>query len=156
MNNQLEINSPLVDDFTDSTESALAADCEDVAQTGKVVFRVAGLYGISRGSMRLPLGGGHFVDSGQISITLDPESVGNNVGQLDYDKLALTVRYDAQLVFPGLYELIRSGRHDASLLNPVRVTATDQCKVEEDLSGWRALGCLEFLPGSIWAGAAGG
>lgn len=59
-------------------------------------------------------------------------------------------------LFPGLYELIRRGGHDPSLLNPVRVTATDECRLEEDFSGWHALGCLEFLPGSIWAGASGG
>lgn len=153
---QEQLETPSVaNDFRHSPEVS-AARPQPRQQAGKVVFRVAGLYGISRESMRLPLGGGHFIDSGQICITLDPDSTENNVGQLDYEKLALTVRYDAQLVFPGLYELIRSGQHDSSLLNPVRVTATDQCKVEADLSGWRALGCLEFLPGSIWAGAAGG
>jgi hypothetical protein len=151
---QLETPS-VADDFRHSPE-VRAARSQTKQPVGKVVFRVAGLYGISRESTRLPLGGGHFIDSGQVCITLDPDSTENNLGELDYEKLALTVRYDAQLVFPGLYKLIRSGKHDSSLLNPVRVTATDQCKVEGDLSGWRALGCLEFLPGSIWAGATGG
>lgn len=138
-------------------QDANAASDVEVVAASKVVFRVAGLYGLSRESMKFPLGGGNSIDSGQICLTLDPEaSATGNIGQIDYDKRSLTVRYDAQLVFPGLYELVSSGRHDPSLLNPVRVTATDQCRVFDDLSGWHAIGCLEFLPGSIWAGAAGG
>jgi hypothetical protein len=129
---------------------------DNSATANKILFRVAALYGLSRDSMQFPLGPGRSVDSGQICLTLDPDSAAGNIGQIDFEKLSLTVRYDAQLVFPGLYELVRQGQHDPSLLNPVRVTATDQCRVFDDLSGWHALGCLEFLPGSIWSGAAGG
>jgi len=53
-------------------------------------------------------------------------------------------------VFPGLYRLITSGRFDTSLLNPIRANGTDECSLTADYSGWRALGCLRFLPGSLW------
>jgi hypothetical protein len=66
------------------------------------------------------------------------------------------VRYSGQIVFPGLYHLVRGGGHDPSLLAPVKVTATDRCTLTPDLSGWHAVGCLEFMPGSYWAGAKGG
>jgi len=126
-------------------------------KNSRLIFRVAGLYGLSATSVALPLPNGGSIDSGQICLTLDPDaSVSGNLGEIDYLQYSLTIKYDAQLVFPGLCELIRLGGHDASLLNPVRVTATDNCKVSEDYSGWRAVGCLEFLPGSLWAGAAGG
>lgn len=52
--------------------------------------------------------------------------------------------------------MLTSGGHDPSLLNPIRAVATDRCTLTPDLSGWRALGCLDFLPGSYWAGAEGG
>jgi len=67
----------------------------------------------------------------------------------------LTVRYGGQLVFPGLYELVMGGRFDPGLLHPVRGVATDDCTLTPDLTGWRADGRLQFLPGSIWAGAHG-
>jgi hypothetical protein len=129
----------------------------DVSPKETLVFRVAGLYGLSKQSIKFPLGNGESIDSGQICLTLDPESpYEGNLGQIDYERLSLKVRYTAQLIFPGLYELVNKEKFDPSLLNPVRVTATDTCKVFDDLSGWHAVGCLEFLPGSIWAGTSGG
>jgi len=123
----------------------------------RVLFSVKALYGLSRQSVSLPLNESESIESGQICITLDPDAdVTSNVGIIDYDLGRLTVRYGAQAVFPGLYKLVTEGRYDSSLLNPVRVTATDQCTLTPDFSGWHAVGCLDFLPGSIWAGAAGG
>ena len=113
--------------------------------------------GLSTHGVPLPLNGTDSFDSGQVCVTIDPDAeMSGNAGVIDFDAGTLTVRYNAQIIFPGLYQLITDGHHDPSLLNPVRVTATDQCTVLPDLTGWRALGCLEFLPGSLWAGAEGG
>jgi len=123
----------------------------------RVIFRVAGLYGISAEGMKMPLNSEESIDSGQIVLMLDPDSPPNtSMGIADFDQLALRVRYGVQAVFPGLHDLVLSGRHDASLLSPIRAIATDDCTIEPDLSGWRARGCLEFLPGSMWSGAKGG
>ncbi|HLX52263.1 MAG TPA: hypothetical protein VKS82_28375 [Streptosporangiaceae bacterium] len=125
--------------------------------TSRVVFRVAALYGISLDGMKFPLNSDEHIDSGQIVLTTDSEiSPAMNVGVADFGQLTLRVRYGVQAVFPGLHELVMSGRHDLSLLAPIRATATDDCTVEPDLSGWHARGCLEFLPGSMWSGAKGG
>lgn len=125
--------------------------------TARVVFRLAGLYGISPAGMKMPLNSEESIDSGQIVLMLDPEiSPAMNIGIADFDQLALRVRYGVQAVFPGLHELVLAGQHDHSLLAPVRATATDDCTMEPDLSGWHARGFLEFLPGSMWSGAKGG
>lgn len=125
--------------------------------TQRIVFRVAGLYGIGKQSVRFPVSRTEAIDSGPISITLDPEAGPNgNVGFVDFESLSLRVSYSVAAVFPGIHELVMGGKHDLSLLGPVRAVATDECTVTPDLSGWRALGCMDFLPGSIWAGASGG
>ena len=125
--------------------------------TDRVVFRVAGLYGVSTHSAAFPVSATESIDTGTVSITLDPESgASGNVGIMDFEKRYLRVRYNIHAVFPALHQLVMSGKHDLSLLGPVRATATDECAVTEDYSGWRALGCMDFLPGSLWAGASGG
>ncbi len=130
---------------------------KDPAIRQTAVFRIAALYGLSRESVQVPIGEDTHIESGQVCLTLDPDTtLVGNVGQIDFVNLSLTVKYDAQLVFPGLYNLVRTGNYDPTLLNPVRVTATDECKVFPDLSGWHAIGCLEFLPGSLWSAAKGG
>jgi hypothetical protein len=137
---------------------------EDIAQrraapepSQKVIFRVAGLYGFANDGARFPLSATETFDSGPIALTLDPEAgPSGNVGVVDFDAMALRVTYHAHAVFPGIHELVMSGKHDLSLLGPVRVVATDECRLTPDLSGWHALGCLDFLPGSLWAGASGG
>ena len=142
----------------------LAVTAQDIAArrlasepTERVIFRVAGLYGVSTHSAPFPISKTESIDSGMVSITLDPESgASGNVGIMDFDKRYLRVRYNVHAVFPALHELVMSGNHDLSLLGPVRATATDECAVTEDYSGWRALGCMDFLPGSLWAGASGG
>jgi hypothetical protein len=123
----------------------------------KIAFRIAGLYGLCPQGIRMPLNEHESIDSGPICVTLDTEAdPASNIGMLDFEKGSLTVRYGIQAVFPGLFELVTSGRFDTTLLNPVRGVATDECTLTDDHSGWRALGCLELLPGSVWAGAAGG
>lgn len=124
----------------------------------RVVFRVAGLYGFCKESLEFPISRTETIDSGPISATLDPEGdvPGSNIGIIDYGNCDLRIRYGGHLVFPGIHDLVMSGKHDLSLLGPVRVTATDDCVVTPDLTGWRALGTMDFLPGSIWAGASGG
>ncbi len=125
--------------------------------TQRVAFQVAGLYGVSRDGVRMPLNRQESIDSGPVTITLDPEAPpSGNFGIVDFEQRKLRVRYHVQAVFPGLYDLVTSGKHDSSLLNPVRATATDDCEVAEDYSGWRALGRMDFLPGSLWSGAGGG
>jgi hypothetical protein len=150
---------------TDMSRGELAISPEEIRQrrrastepTEKTVFRVAGLYGFSRESLPFPISRTETIDSGPISISMDPESDNlTNLGVIDYENCYLRVRYSGHMIFPGIHELVTSGKHDLSLLGPVRATATDDCIVEPDLSGWRALGTLDFLPGSIWAGAAGG
>jgi hypothetical protein len=123
----------------------------------RILFRVAALYGLSRHSVEFPLNERESVDSGQISVTIDPDADhSSNVGLINYSDRSLTVRYGVQAVFPGLCELVTRGGHDASLLNPVRIVATDTCTLTSGFTGWHAIGCLDFLPGSLWAGAGGG
>lgn len=123
----------------------------------KVIFKINGLYGICREGVELPVSEAESIDSGPICVTIDPDAdPSGNVGIIDYPRRSLRVRYGVQLVFPGLHELVTSGNHDLSLLNPPRAVATDDCTVTGDFSGWRARGCVDFLPGSIWSGACGG
>lgn len=122
----------------------------------RIIFRVAGLYGVSKESVPFPISRTESIDSGPVSVTLDPEDTSSNIGILDYDRRYLRIRYGVHAVFPGIHQLVMSGKHDLSLLGPVRAVATDECQVTEDMTGWRALGCLDFLPGSLWAGASGG
>jgi hypothetical protein len=139
------------------TPSDIAARRLQQQPADRVVFRVAGLYGVSSHSAPFPVSRDETIDSGIVSITLDPETgVAGNVGIMDFEKRYLRVTYNVHAVFPGLHQLVMSGKHDLSLLGPVRATATDECAVTEDYSGWRALGCMDFLPGSLWAGASGG
>lgn len=123
----------------------------------RVLFGVKALYGLSPESVPFPVSETETIESGQVCITIDPEADPHtNIGAIDFDAGRLTVRYGAQGVFPGLFELVRSGQYDPGLLHPIRAIATDQCTMTPDLTGWRALGCLEFLPGGLWSGAEGG
>jgi hypothetical protein len=122
----------------------------------QVMFGLRALYGLSPSTIRLPLNERESIDSGQVCVTIDPEADPScNMGLIDFERGKLTVRYGGQLVFPGLYELVMGGRFDPGLLHPVRGVATDDCTLTPDLAGWRADGRLQFLPGSIWAGAHG-
>ena len=123
----------------------------------RVIFQVEDLYGIMYDGVEFPLNETESIDTGQMCMMSDPKSpASTSMGVVDFSTLTMRVRYGAQIVFPGLHELVTSGKHDLSLLGPIRAVATDQCTLSEDLDGWRALGCLEILPGSLWAGAKGG
>jgi len=136
---------------------AVAARRRAPEPTTKVAFQLKALYGFSNNSVKVPLGSDRFVDSGTVALTLDPEAAPDgNFGVIDFDRTKLRVRYSVQLMFPGLYDLVKSKEYDSSLLNPARAIATDDCEVSKDYSGWRALGRMDFLPGSLWSGAGGG
>jgi hypothetical protein len=123
----------------------------------RVIFGVSALYGLSTSGVPMPLNADKTFDSGQICLTGDPEAdPSTNIGMVDFPRGTLKVRYAIQAVFPGLYSLVTSNQFEPSLLNPIRAVATDVCTLIPDFRGWRALGCLEFLPGSLWAGAHGG
>jgi hypothetical protein len=139
------------------TVEAVAARMAARSTANRVVFSVKALHGLSPRSIRMPLNEYESIESGQISVSLDPDADPSlNIGIVDFDRLKLRVRYGAQLIFPGLIKLITEGRHDPGLLHPVRGFAQDDCTVTPDLQGWHALGTMEFLPGSLWAGASGG
>lgn len=139
------------------TAEAVEARRRRDVEPGKVVFRVANLYGVCAEGLEGPVGNGRTIETGTISVTIDPEADAScNLGVIDFAEFKLTVRYGVQAVFPALYELAGSGDHDARLLGPVRMIATDDCTITPNLMGWRALGCLDFLPGSVWSGATGG
>jgi hypothetical protein len=139
------------------TKQAVENRRTSVQAVRSVIFGVSALYGLSTSSVAMPLGAGETFDSGQICLTTDADAPAqSNIGVIDYAARKLKIRYAVQAVFPGLYSLVMAGRFDPSLLNPIRAVATDECAMTRDLRGWRALGCLEFLPGSLWAGAHGG
>jgi hypothetical protein len=123
----------------------------------RVIFGLKGVYGLSPRSIKMPINERESIESGQIAISMDPDCDPSfNIGIIDFEQLKLKVRYGVQIVFPGLWKLVTEGNYDPGLLNPVRAMATDTCTVTEDMRGWHALGSLQFLPGSIWAGAEGG
>ena len=139
------------------TAEAIEARRRREVEPATVVFRVGDLYGLCSEGLAAPLGNGRTFDSGPIAVTIDPDADATcNLGVIDLDANALTVRYGVHAVFPALNDLARSGEHDPRLLRPVRMIATDDCTLTPNLMGWRALGCLDFLPGSVWSGATGG
>ena len=142
---------------SDLTPEAVEARRRQPEPTAQILFQIKGLYGFNRTGAEVPLGGGRTIDSGPVALMLDPDAPpSSNLGIVDFARRKLRTRYHVHLCFPGLYELVTRREYDMSLLNPVRGTATDECEVNEDYSGWRALGRLDFLPGSLWAGASGG
>jgi hypothetical protein len=151
MTSDREVGTPAV------TPQEIAARRLREQPTDRVVFRVSGLYGISKEGARFPVSATESIDTGTVALVLDPDGgASGNLGIIDFDKLYLRVRYNVAGVFPALHDLVMSGKHDLSLLGPLRATATDECRLSDDLTGWRALGCMDFLPGSLWAGASGG
>jgi len=141
---------------TDRAPEALEYE-ERESEIQQVTFYVTKLYGISTHSVEMPINKTSGLESGQVCLTIDPDvSSAGNIGVIDYAKSRLDVRYSAQIVFPGLYKLITDGGYDPQLLAPIQAVATDRCTLAPDMTGWHAVGCLEFLPGSYWSGAQGG
>jgi hypothetical protein len=144
-------------EMTSLSPEAVEARRRRQVAADRVVFRVAGLYGLCPEGLAIPLAAAGTIDSGPVAVTIDPDAEQScNIGMIDFPENKLKVRYGVQAVFPALYKLVTSGDHDRSLLNPVRIVATDDCTLTPNLMGWRALGCLDFLPGSVWSGAGGG
>lgn len=138
------------------TVDEVLARAEQPEPADRVIFKVDELYGLSTGT-KFPLNKTESIETGPMSLTMDPRTdAATNIGMVDFGKMQLRVRYGVQVIFPGLHELVLSGQHDLNLLGPVRAIATDECTLTPDLTGWRALGCLELLPGSMWSGAKGG
>lgn len=133
---------------TDSLESELAT---------RVMFRVSGMYGLGRKSIEVPISEHESIDSGQIVMTLDPETDPSaSVGVADFGAGTVRMRNGIQLVFTGLHEVVKSGKVDRPLLNPPRGLSVTDARINPDYSGWEAESCLDFLPGSLWSGAGGG
>jgi hypothetical protein len=123
----------------------------------QVTFTVKALYGVAHESVQMPVNERESIDSGTMCLTMDPDAdATSNVGIINFDKGNLVVRYGVQCVFPGLYDLVRRREYDSSLLHPIRAVATDRCTLNEDFTQFHAIGCLEFLPGSLWSGTEGG
>lgn len=138
------------------TVDEVMARAEQPEPAAKVIFKIDELYGVSEGT-KFPLNKSESIDTGPMALTIDPRAdPAMNVGMVDFSSKNMRVRYGVQIVFPGLHKLVTSGQHDLDLLGPVRAIATDECTLTPDLTGWRALGCLELLPGSMWSGAKGG
>lgn len=128
---------------------------DDVAT--RLMFRVSGLYGLGRSSFPVPISEHETVDSGQLLMTLDPEADASaNVGVVDFAQGTMRMRNGVQVVFPGLHQVVKAGKIERSLLNPPRGIAITDARIPPDYAGWEAQSCLEFLPGSMWSGAAGG
>jgi hypothetical protein len=139
------------------TVEAVEARRRQHVEPDRVVFRISGLYGLCPEGVTAPIGALCTIASGPVAVTMDPDADQScNLGVIDFVAGKLKVRYGVQAVFPALYELVTKGDHDPGLLNPVRMVATDDCTLTPNLMGWRALGCLDFLPGSVWSGATGG
>lgn len=143
--------------MTSLTRETVQKRREEAPLGQRVMFRVAALYGLSTHSIPMPLNESESIDSGQVTIMSDPEAdPAGNIGIVDFEQGVLRVRYAVQAVFPGLHRLVSERRFSPSLLHPIRAVATDECRLSDDYSGWRAFGCLDFLPGSVWSGATGG
>lgn len=122
----------------------------------QVIFHVEELYGVGDGA-RFPLSRTESFDTGPMTMGIDSAtSTHTNIGIVDFAARKMRVRYGVEVIFPGMHDLVMSGKYDLDLLGPLRATATDECAVTPEYNGWRALGCLEMLPGSMWSGAKGG
>ena len=120
------------------------------------MFGLRALYGLSPSSIRLPLNERESIDSGQVCVTIDPDADPScNMGLIDFERGKLTVRYGGDSCFRGSTSSSWGAASTPGCSTPVRGVATDDCTLTPDLAGWRADGRLQFLPGSIWAGAHG-
>jgi hypothetical protein len=123
---------------------------EPKAQEGnQVLFRVTSLYGISNSGMKLPINRSESIETGPVTITLDPDSEKScNLGIMNLESGRMNVRYGIQVVFPALHQLLAQETEENALLNPPRAV--------DDGKGFLAQGAVEFLPGSLWSGTKGG
>jgi len=123
----------------------------------QVLFRVTSLYGISKTGMKLPINRSESIETGPITITLDPDSEKScNLGIMNLDSGRMKVRYGIQTVFPALHQLLAQETEENALLNPPRAVSNNSCTLFDDGKGFLAQGVVEFLPGSLWSGTKGG
>ncbi len=131
---------------------------EPKAQEGnQVLFRVTSLYGISNSGMKLPINRSESIETGPVTITLDPDSEKScNLGIMNLESGRMNVRYGIQVVFPALHQLLAQETEENALLNPPRAVSNNSCTLFDDGKGFLAQGAVEFLPGSLWSGTKGG
>ncbi len=123
----------------------------------QVLFRVTSLYGISKTGMKLPINRSESIETGPITITLDPDSEKScNLGIMNLESGRMKVRYGIQVVFPALHQLLVQETEENALLNPPRAVSNNSCTLFDDGKGFLAQGAVEFLPGSLWSGTKGG
>ncbi len=123
----------------------------------QVLFRVTSLYGISQYGMGLPVNGSESIETGPITITLDPDGEKScNLGIMNLESGRMKVRYGIQAVFPALHQLLAQETEENALLNPPRAVSNNTCTLFDDGKGFLAQGLVEFLPGSLWSGTKGG
>jgi hypothetical protein len=136
---------------------SLDVESPKIHEGNQVLFRVTSLYGISDSGMNLPLNRTDSIETGPVTITLDPDSDKScNLGIMNLDSGRLNVRYGIQTVFPALQRLLAEEEKDNALLNPPRAVSSNSCVLFDDGLGFSAQGLVEFLPGSLWAGTKGG
>jgi len=128
-----------------------------IHEGNQVLFRVTSLYGISKTGMRLPINRSESIETGPITITLDPDSEKScNLGIMNLESGRMKVRYGIQTVFPALHQLLSQETEENALLNPPRAVSDNTCTLFDDGKGFLAQGVVEFLPGSLWSGTKGG
>ena len=136
---------------------AIESDPGRIHEGNQVLFRVTSLYGISEAGMDLPVSGNETIETGPMTITLDPDTdKGSNLGIMNLDSGRMNVRYGIQAVFPALHRLLAEEKQENALLNPPRAVSSNSCVLFDDGMGFSAQGVVEFLPGSMWSGTKGG
>ena len=137
--------------------SAIDLDPGGIHEGNQVLFRVTSLYGISETGMDLPVSRNETIETGPITLTLDPDTdKGSNLGIMNLDSGRMNVRYGIQAVFPALHRLLAEEDQENALLNPPRAVSNNSCVLFDDGMGFSAQGVEEFLPGSMWSGTKGG
>ena len=137
--------------------NAIELEPPGIHEGNHVLFRVTSLYGISESGMRLPINRAESIETGPITITLDPDTdKGCNLGIMNLDSDRMNVRYGIQAVFPALQRLLAEETQENALLNPPRAVSNNSCVLFDDGMGFSAQGGVEFLPDALWSGTKGG
>ncbi len=139
------------------TVNSVETEQPKIHEGNQVLFRVTSLYGISKTGMKLPVNRTESIETGPMTITLDPDSERScNLGIMNLESGRMKVRYGIQTVFPALHQLLSQETEENALLNPPRAVSNNTCTLFDDGKGFSAQGAVEFLPGSLWSGTKGG
>ncbi len=139
------------------TVDSVETEQPKIHEGNQVLFRVTSLYGISKTGIRLPINRSKSIETGPITITLDPDSEKScNLGIMNLESGRMKVRYGIQVVFPALYQLLSQETEENALLNPPRAVSNNTCTLFDDGKGFSAQGAVDCLPGSLWSGTKGG